>query len=247
MASQVVPRLTRAQSRAQTRQRIVDAAMRVFARHGYAGASVNAIAEQAGYTIGAPYSNFATKDEVFRAAFEQHCAAELAALDALVASSRDLDELLAAITDRFTDLDEQHRERWALWAELWLYGQRHPDSARRLSYVQAQTRAAITRVRPRRALPRRRDRRRRPRAVDRVHALPAHRSRRARPGRVRPRRRRAHRHRRPPRRRPLMMNIGLGLATLVCLGMMALMCSPMAIGMIRNRPRHRTDRETAPR
>jgi hypothetical protein len=42
-----------------------------------------------------------------------------------------------------------------------------------------------------------------------------------------------------------MMNIGLGLATLVCLGMMALMCVPMAIGMIRNRLRRRTDRETA--
>jgi AcrR family transcriptional regulator len=146
MASQVVPRLTRTQSRAQTRQRIVDAAMRVFARHGYAGASVNAIAEQAGYTVGALYSNFATKDEVFWAAFEQHCAAELAALDALVTDTRDLDQLLAAITDRFTDLDEQHREWWALWAELWLYAQRHPDGARRLADVQAQTRAAITRA-----------------------------------------------------------------------------------------------------
>jgi leucine-zipper of insertion element IS481/BetI-type transcriptional repressor, C-terminal len=39
--------------------------------------------------------------------------------------------------------DEQHREWWALWAELWLYGQRHPEAAHRLAGVQAQTRAAI--------------------------------------------------------------------------------------------------------
>jgi AcrR family transcriptional regulator len=144
MTSQAVPRLTRAESRAQTRQRIVDSAMRVFARHGYAGASVNAIAEQAGYTVGALYSNFATKDEVFWAAFEQYCASELAALDAVTAEARDVDELLGAITGRFTDLDERHREWWALWADLWLYGQRHPDGARWLADVQAQTRAAIT-------------------------------------------------------------------------------------------------------
>jgi AcrR family transcriptional regulator len=146
MSSQVVPRLTRAEARAQTRQRIVDAAMRVFAREGYAGASVNAIAEQAGFTIGALYSNFATKEEVFWAAFEQHCGAELAALEELIAATDGVDELMSAVTERFTDLDEQHRQWWALWAELWLYGQRHPQAAHRLAEVQAQTRAAIARA-----------------------------------------------------------------------------------------------------
>ncbi len=120
--------------------------MRVFAREGYAGASVNAIAEQAGYTIGALYSNFATKDELFWAAFEQHCSSELAALDALIASNQDLGELIGAITNRFADLDETHREWWALWAELWLYGQRHPSAAGRLAAVQADSRAAIARA-----------------------------------------------------------------------------------------------------
>jgi len=36
-----------------------------------------------------------------------------------------------------------------------------------------------------------------------------------------------------------MMNIGLGLAAILCLGMVALMCAPMAIGMTRARPRRR--------
>jgi AcrR family transcriptional regulator len=139
-------RLTRGESRAQTRQRLVDAAMRVFARAGYAGASVNTIAAEAGYTVGALYSNFASKDELFWAAFEQHCARDLAALDALVTNTANWDELMVAITERFADLDEEHREWWALWAELWLYGQRHPETAHRLAAVQDDTRSVIARA-----------------------------------------------------------------------------------------------------
>jgi AcrR family transcriptional regulator len=146
VSDRVPTRLTRAQSRAQTRQRLVDAAMREFARQGYAGASVNVIAEEAGYTVGALYSNFTTKDELFWAAFEQHCAGELAALEELVATTGSWQQLLSAVTDRFTDLDEQHRQWWCLWAELWLYGQRHPETAHRLAAVQQDSRAVIARA-----------------------------------------------------------------------------------------------------
>lgn len=58
-------RLTREQSRAQTRERLLASAAVVFAREGYAGASVDRIAEEAGYSKGALYSNFASKDELF--------------------------------------------------------------------------------------------------------------------------------------------------------------------------------------
>lgn len=117
--------------------------MRVFARHGYAGASVDAIAEQAGFTVGALYSNFATKQDLFLAVFERHCDGELAALRALTAASGTREELLAAVTRRFADLDEEHREWWQLSSELWLYAQRHPAAARRMAAVQDDARAVI--------------------------------------------------------------------------------------------------------
>src|SRR5437660_12179265 len=98
-------RLTREQSRQRTRAALIVAAMGVFARDGYAGASVDAIAEQAGYTVGALYSNFATKQELFLAVFEQHCAGELAALRVLADQATTAEELLAAVTGRFADLD----------------------------------------------------------------------------------------------------------------------------------------------
>lgn len=60
-------RLTRSERRELTRQRLMDAAAEVFNRLGYHGASLDAVAEAAGYTKGAVYSNFATKGDLFLA------------------------------------------------------------------------------------------------------------------------------------------------------------------------------------
>ncbi len=144
MDTAVAPvRLTRAQSRQRTREALVSAAMGVFARSGYAGASVDAIAAQAGYTVGAVYANFGTKEELFLAAFERHCAEELATLRELTAASGNVAQLLAAVTGRFAELDQAHREWWQLWAELWLFAQRNPHAAQRLITVQDETRQVI--------------------------------------------------------------------------------------------------------
>ena len=50
-------RLTRAEARAQTRERLLDAAAEVFARKGYGAASVELIAESAGFSVGAGLSS----------------------------------------------------------------------------------------------------------------------------------------------------------------------------------------------
>ena len=58
-------RLTQAEAKERTRQELVAAAARVFARKGFAGASLEEIAEAAGYSTGAVYYNFAGKEELF--------------------------------------------------------------------------------------------------------------------------------------------------------------------------------------
>src|SRR3954467_5724168 len=58
-------RLTRAEQRERTREALLDAGGRVFVERGFAGASVEAIAGEAGYTRGAFYSTFAGKEELF--------------------------------------------------------------------------------------------------------------------------------------------------------------------------------------
>ena len=58
-------RLTRAQQREKTRQALLDAAARVFVERGFLGSSVEAISAEAGFSRGAFYSNFASKEELF--------------------------------------------------------------------------------------------------------------------------------------------------------------------------------------
>jgi AcrR family transcriptional regulator len=58
-------RLTRKQKQAETRARLLDAAEQVFLRRGLQGSSVEEITAEAGFTRGAFYSNFKSKNELF--------------------------------------------------------------------------------------------------------------------------------------------------------------------------------------
>ena len=66
-----MPRLTRQEKQAHTRERVLEAATLVFARRGYRAASIEEIAEQAGFSHGAVYSNFAGKEALFLAVYEE--------------------------------------------------------------------------------------------------------------------------------------------------------------------------------
>src|SRR5215467_13443079 len=59
-------------TRDDTRDKLFEAAARVFEDQGIGGASIEAIAAAAGFTRGAFYSNFASKDELIIAMLEDH-------------------------------------------------------------------------------------------------------------------------------------------------------------------------------
>ena len=116
------PRLSRAESQARTRQALLDAAAQVFVERGLQRASVEAIAERAGFTRGAFYSNFSSKEELFAEllqstvyrAYREMAQTQLAG-DAPVPSARESAETLARI--------QAHPDgRWMfrLWLELLL-------------------------------------------------------------------------------------------------------------------------------
>lgn len=63
--------------RAQTRQRLLDAALEVFAAEGFGRSTVEQICDRAGYTRGAFYSNFSSLNELFLAMWEQRSRAML--------------------------------------------------------------------------------------------------------------------------------------------------------------------------
>ena len=74
--------MSRAESKARTREQLLDSAESVFARRGYTAATIEEISEGAGFSRGAFYANFADKSEVFLAiaeAGQQQAFAEIAA------------------------------------------------------------------------------------------------------------------------------------------------------------------------
>jgi AcrR family transcriptional regulator len=74
-------RLTRKEKQADTRSRLIDAAGKVFARRGLHQASIDEVAERAGFTKGAFYANFASKEELFLAMLDERFAARLSELE----------------------------------------------------------------------------------------------------------------------------------------------------------------------
>src|SRR3954468_12512488 len=65
-------RLTREEKKAQTRERLIEAAARVFAEKGFATTSLDEVAEAAGLTKGAVYSNFENKEDLVTAVLKAH-------------------------------------------------------------------------------------------------------------------------------------------------------------------------------
>lgn len=97
-----MPRLTRDESRAQTRRKLLAAARQLVARDGFNGCSVDDIAETAGFSKGAFYSNFASKEEIFLELLDSHTAQQipevLAQLDGVESASKVV-EILSAWAD----------------------------------------------------------------------------------------------------------------------------------------------------
>jgi AcrR family transcriptional regulator len=71
MSTDVAPRLTRAESQARTRSRVLDAADQLFAESGYHRVTIDAIVERAGFTRGAFYANFTDKADLFLTLLEE--------------------------------------------------------------------------------------------------------------------------------------------------------------------------------
>jgi AcrR family transcriptional regulator len=80
-------RPTRGERQAATRAALLGAAARSICEHGMDGASIDRIAAQAGYTKGAFYANFASKEDLFLVILDEKFAAELERLEAAMDGS----------------------------------------------------------------------------------------------------------------------------------------------------------------
>lgn len=122
--------------RQETRERLFDAAMQVFAEVGVGGASVEAICSRAGFTRGAFYSNFSSKEQLFLALLEREFAQHAARL---AQKARDLEPGLRECQGSFTSQEaaglvveflapsDDHETWFALELELLLLAMRDPS------------------------------------------------------------------------------------------------------------------------
>jgi AcrR family transcriptional regulator len=94
-----MPRLTREQSQAVTREKLLDAARTVFARDGFSGASIERVADEAGFSKGAVYSNFRSKEDLFLAVLEAPTLVDLPELLSVINTAADSAEVVDILAD----------------------------------------------------------------------------------------------------------------------------------------------------
>src|SRR4051812_14117980 len=92
-----MPRLSRAESQARTRHKLLATAKTCFLRDGYAATSLEGIAEAAGYSKGAVYSNFESKDELCLAVLDAVRSERAMALTEAVAGRETLEDRIEAL------------------------------------------------------------------------------------------------------------------------------------------------------
>jgi AcrR family transcriptional regulator len=109
-------RLTREDSRDQTKQRLLDAAQRIIARKGLSAASVENIAAAAGYTRGAFYSNFKSKDDLFIELLRRDHEANDIELGVLQDDSLSVDHIQARVRELYGQLYRSD-ESFMVWTE----------------------------------------------------------------------------------------------------------------------------------
>jgi AcrR family transcriptional regulator len=93
--------LTRGERQAATRAALLRAASRLICGRGMDGASIDRIAAEAGYTKGAFYANFASKEELFLVVLDEKFAAELERLEAAIANAGEPAEAARQAAEEF--------------------------------------------------------------------------------------------------------------------------------------------------
>jgi AcrR family transcriptional regulator len=120
--------LTRREKQEQTRQRLLDAAARVFARRGYQQSTLEEVAREAGFTIGAVYSNFAGKQELFLALADKEVEQRVAEVRAVADAAERGEEAGIKAAEQFREFLERDPDWPLLFYEFWSFGVRNPET-----------------------------------------------------------------------------------------------------------------------
>jgi AcrR family transcriptional regulator len=119
---------TRAERQQETRRQLIDAAEKLFSSQGFHATSLDAVAAEAGFTKGAVYSNFSSKEDLFFAVYERRVDARVEQMDAAIRAASNRREAVVGLVPGAAD------DGWlAVFFEFWAHVLRHPELRERFA------------------------------------------------------------------------------------------------------------------
>jgi AcrR family transcriptional regulator len=140
------PHLTRKEKQAKTRSSLLASAAKLICRKGISEASVDDVATDAGYTKGAFYANFKSKEEMFLVMLDERYAEELERIEAsLPGEGMPVEEIRASAEDfmRFAWADSEWPK---LYFEFTTYAARNPEFREELATRNQAMRERIAKI-----------------------------------------------------------------------------------------------------
>jgi len=122
-----MPRLTRKEKQAHTRECLMQSAARVFTRRGLQQASIDEVAEDAGFTKGAFYANFKSKEELFLAMLDERFTQRIEDIERVIADEGSGPEKARRAGDVFVQRMRADAEWERLFFEFASYAARDED------------------------------------------------------------------------------------------------------------------------
>jgi AcrR family transcriptional regulator len=122
-----MPRLTRKQRQAETRRCLMDSAAKLFAKRGLQQASIEELADDAGYTKGAFYANFKNKEELFLAMLDERFAERVQQIERVIGGEGTEDQKAVRAGDDFAAMLRADPDWQRLFFEFSAYAARDED------------------------------------------------------------------------------------------------------------------------
>jgi len=139
--------LTPERRRAMTRQHLLDAAAIVFARNGFHGSTLDEVAATAGFSKGAVYSNFKSKEDLFVALLDDRIERQFAVVSELLdTGSHDAAEQFPRVREIFRSDMFWSDDFLTLWLEFVLYARRNPEAQQKLAASAQRSHARVQQI-----------------------------------------------------------------------------------------------------
>ncbi len=106
-------RLTHEERKKETRQLLLESAVETFAQLGFHGASVDKIAEHAGFSKGAVYAHFNSKEELFLAILEQQMKLHVNNIHQVIDQQHSFSHFIETMDEYFLSVRQENRT-WSM-------------------------------------------------------------------------------------------------------------------------------------